>query len=117
MGSRKKLKRLNSTLGFPNAVKRIINTLTDRADDPHRCYKNPGAFQSLSSGIFLRPVVIEILRQSGDGGKDLHPEFSAVNFYIIILFEHYDQFQDIDGIQSKISSNELGIFIDILRCH
>jgi len=27
----------------------------------------------------------------------------AVNFYTIILFKHHDQFQNIDGIKSKIA--------------
>ena len=58
-------------------------------------------------------MMIDMFRQSCDGGKDLNAQLLRIDNDAVIFFKHHDQFENIDGIEAEVAPDELGIHIDI----
>ena len=53
--------------------------------------------------------------QGADGGKGLYAHVLAFDLDAVILLQHEDQFQNVDGIDPQIPPDEQVIVADILR--
>ena len=96
---------------FPERVQGLFLAAPDGADDT-------GAGDMKDRIHLFGPVRSDIVRHDGDALEDLLAFLRAGQPDAVVALQQYDQFQDVDGVESQsLVPEQRGVIVDILRRH